>query len=148
MTQQPQAKYRHDYRAPEYTIIDIHLDFDLEAENTTVTATSTVVRQGQAGAPLLLNDEDLRLLSLRVDDQEWTHYRLDAPGLVIEQLPATFTLTIKTLIHPANNTALEGLYLSGGALCTQWRGGRFPPHYLLSGPSGCSGAFYHAHFGG
>ncbi|MGL9774263.1 MAG: aminopeptidase N [Sodalis sp. (in: enterobacteria)] len=119
MTQQPQAKYRDDYRAPDYTITDIHLDFDLEAENTTVTATSTVVRQGQAGAPLLLNGEDLRLLSLRVDGQEWAHYRLDAPGLIIEQLPATFTLTIKTLIHPANNTALEGLYLSGEVLCTQ-----------------------------
>ena len=29
MTQQPQAKYRHDYRAPEYLISDIDLTFDL-----------------------------------------------------------------------------------------------------------------------
>ncbi|MGP4123923.1 MAG: aminopeptidase N [Sodalis sp. (in: enterobacteria)] len=119
MTEQPKPKYRYDYRKPDYTITDIHLDFDLEAENTTVTATSTVIRQGQAGAPLLLNGEDLRLLSLRIDHQEWTHYRLDVPGLVIEQLPATFTLTIKTLIYPSKNTALEGLYLSGDSLCTQ-----------------------------
>ncbi|WMQ73729.1 MAG: Aminopeptidase N [Sodalis sp.] len=119
MMQQPQTKYRHDYRAPDYTITHIHLDFDLEAEDTTVTATSTVVRQGLAGAPLLLNGENLRLLSLRVGDQEWTHYRLSATGLLIEQLPAAFTLTIKTLIHPAKNTALVGLYLSGATLCTQ-----------------------------
>lgn len=119
MTQQPQAKYRHDYRAPDYTITDISLDVDLDADNTTITATSQVVRQGQAGAPLLLNGEDLKLLSLRVDGQEWPHYQLQAPGLVIEQLPERFTLTVVNEIHPAQNTALEGLYQSGEALCTQ-----------------------------
>lgn len=39
MTQQPQAKYRHDYRAPDYQITDIDLTFDLDAE-TVVTAVS------------------------------------------------------------------------------------------------------------
>lgn len=34
MTQQPQAKYRHDYRAPEYLISDIDLTFDLDAAKT------------------------------------------------------------------------------------------------------------------
>lgn len=66
MTQQPQPNYCRYYRAPDYMITDIHLDFDLEAENTTVMVISTVVRQGKAGAPLPLNSEDLRLLSLRV----------------------------------------------------------------------------------
>ena len=28
MTQQPQAKYRHDYRAPDYLISDIDLTFE------------------------------------------------------------------------------------------------------------------------
>lgn len=32
MTQQPQAKYRHDYRAPDYQITDIDLTFDTDAE--------------------------------------------------------------------------------------------------------------------
>lgn len=32
MTQQPQAKYRHDYRAPDYQITDIDLTFDLDAQ--------------------------------------------------------------------------------------------------------------------
>lgn len=119
MMQKLQVKYRHDYRAPDYAITDIYLDFDLEAENTTVTATSTIVRQGQTNMPLLLNGEDLCLLSLQVGNQEWPHYHLGAPGLVIDKLPETFTLTIKTLIHPASNTTLEGLYLSGKTLCTQ-----------------------------
>jgi aminopeptidase N len=42
MTQQPQAKYRHDYRAPDYLISDIDLTFDLDAEKTVVTAESKV----------------------------------------------------------------------------------------------------------
>lgn len=45
MTQQPQAKYRHDYRAPEYLISDIDLTFDLDAAKTVVTAESKVSRQ-------------------------------------------------------------------------------------------------------
>ncbi len=40
MTQQPQAKYRHDYRAPDYQITDIDLTFDLDAQKTVVTAVS------------------------------------------------------------------------------------------------------------
>lgn len=46
MNQQPQIKYRHDYRAPDYTITDIALDFDLHAEKTRVKAVSQVVLQG------------------------------------------------------------------------------------------------------
>lgn len=45
MTQQPQAKYRHDYKAPDFTITDLALDFDLDADTTTVTAVSQVKRQ-------------------------------------------------------------------------------------------------------
>ncbi len=119
MTQQPQAKYRHDYRAPDYTITDISLEFELDAETTTVTAVSKVVRHGQPGAPLLLNGENLQLLSISIDGREWSDYRQETPGLIIEQLPAAFTLTIVNVIHPAENSALEGLYLSGNALCTQ-----------------------------
>ncbi|KFK97819.1 MULTISPECIES: aminopeptidase N [unclassified Serratia (in: enterobacteria)] len=119
MTQQPQAKFRHDYRAPDYTITDIDLNFELDAENTRVTAVSQVKRQGAVGAPLLLDGEDLALVNLQVDGQPWGHYRQQDNQLIIEQLPAQFTLTIVNDIHPAKNTALEGLYLSGEALCTQ-----------------------------
>ncbi|AHG21989.1 aminopeptidase N [Chania multitudinisentens RB-25] len=119
MTHQPQAKFRHDYRAPDYTITDIDLDFDLSAESTRVTAVSQIKRLGAVGAPLILNGEDLALVNIQVDGQPWSAYRQQDNQLVIEQLPAQFTLTIVNDIHPAKNTALEGLYLSGEALCTQ-----------------------------
>ncbi|WP_455427616.1 aminopeptidase N [Dryocola sp. LX212] len=119
MTQQPQAKYRHDYRAPDYTISDIDLTFDLDAAKTLVTAISKVSRQGAADAALRLDGGELTLVSIHVNDQAWENYRLEESTLVLEQLPETFTLTIVNEISPATNTALEGLYQSGEALCTQ-----------------------------
>ncbi len=119
MTQQPQAKYRHDYRAPDYTITDIDLTFDLDATKTLVTAISQITRQGAAGAPLRLDGEDLTLVSIDVNGAAWEHYRQEDGALIIESLPEAFTLTIVNEISPATNTALEGLYLSGDALCTQ-----------------------------
>lgn len=119
MTQQPQAKYRHDYRAPDYTISDIDLTFDLDAAKTLVTAISKVSRQGAADAALRLDGGELTLVSIHVNDQAWENYRLEESTLVLEQLPETFTLTIVNEISPVTNTALEGLYQSGEALCTQ-----------------------------
>ncbi|OAT18645.1 membrane alanyl aminopeptidase [Buttiauxella gaviniae ATCC 51604] len=119
MTQQPQAKYRHDYRAPDYTITDIDLTFDLDATKTLVTAISQITRQGAAGAPLRLDGEDLTLVSIDVNGATWDDYRQEEGALILESLPEAFTLTIVNEISPATNTALEGLYLSGDALCTQ-----------------------------
>nr|WP_113866990.1 aminopeptidase N [Brenneria salicis]NMN91415.1 aminopeptidase N [Brenneria salicis ATCC 15712 = DSM 30166]RBP61742.1 aminopeptidase N [Brenneria salicis ATCC 15712 = DSM 30166]RLM30507.1 aminopeptidase N [Brenneria salicis ATCC 15712 = DSM 30166] len=119
MNQQLQVKYRHDYQAPDYTITDITLDFDLHAEKTRVKAVSQVVLQGEAGAPLKLDGEGLTLVSLNVDGVAWQHYEQRDDGLILTQLPARFTLGIETDINPTANSALEGLYQSGDALCTQ-----------------------------
>ncbi len=119
MTQQPQIKYRHDYRAPEYTITDIDLTFELDASTTRVTAISQVKRLGDSQAELRLDGEALTLIALEVDGQAWTAFREEEGALVISQLPESFTLKIINDIHPDQNTALEGLYKSGEALCTQ-----------------------------
>ncbi|MGC0810893.1 aminopeptidase N [Pantoea agglomerans] len=119
MTQQPQIKYRHDYRAPEYTITDIDLTFELDASTTRVTAISQVKRLGDSQAELRLDGEALTLIALEVDGQAWTAFREEEGALVISRLPESFTLKIINDIHPDQNTALEGLYKSGEALCTQ-----------------------------
>ncbi|MDJ0090716.1 aminopeptidase N [Pantoea allii] len=119
MTQQPQIKYRHDYRAPDYTITDIDLTFELDETTTRVTAVSQVKRQGDHQAELRLDGEDLTLVSLEVNGQAWTAWHEDAGSLVLSQLPDSFTLKIVNDIHPDRNSALEGLYKSGEALCTQ-----------------------------
>lgn len=119
MTQQRLVKHRLDYQAPDYTITDIDLDFDLHADKTTVTAISQVKRLNHDTTPLILDGENLTLKSIHIDDKAWEHYHEQDGKLSIEQLPAQFTLTIVNEIYPSANTALEGLYISGDALCTQ-----------------------------
>ncbi|SFN61088.1 aminopeptidase N [Xenorhabdus japonica] len=119
MTQQRLVKHRLDYKASDYTITDIDLDFDLSAETTTVTAISQVKRLANDITPLLLDGENLTLKSIYIDDKAWEHYQEQDGKLLIEQLPAQFTLKIVNEINPSANTALEGLYVSGDALCTQ-----------------------------
>ncbi|WP_413465602.1 aminopeptidase N [Plesiomonas shigelloides] len=119
MQTEPQAKYRKDYRAPDYTITDVALDFDLSADDTVVTAISHLLRQGEHAQPLVLNGEGLTLVSVAVNGQPVTDYQQDSHSLTINGLPAECELTIITRFSPAKNTALSGLYQSGEALCTQ-----------------------------
>ncbi|WP_318520623.1 aminopeptidase N [Photobacterium leiognathi] len=117
---QPTAKYRSDYRKPDYTITDIDLTFDLNDTKTQVTAQSKVVRMGDnADAKLVLDGDELELVSVTVNGEAWSAYAKEDGHLVLSDLPAKFDLTIVTMINPEANTALEGLYKSGGGFCTQ-----------------------------
>lgn len=119
MTQLRQAKYRQDYQSPDYTITEISLDFDLDPAKTKVTAISKVKRLNPQSSTLELFGEDLTLISLEVDGKAWTNYKEESGKLIIESLPDAFTLSIVNEISPEKNSALEGLYVSGEALCTQ-----------------------------
>ncbi|ELZ5938855.1 aminopeptidase N [Providencia stuartii] len=119
MTQLRQAKYRQDYKAPDYTISEIDLDFILDPAKTVVTAISQVKRLNPESSTLELHGEDLKLISVEVEGQSWTHYQEQDGKLILESLPEAFTLHIVNEISPEKNTALEGLYVSGDALCTQ-----------------------------
>ncbi len=118
MAQTPQAKYRKDYTQPSHQISQIDLTFDLFDTETTVTAVSQV-KQMQDSTTLVLDGEGLTLQALKVNGVDWQEYTQQEAHLEIHQLPAEFELTIVTLINPEANSALEGLYKSGGAFCTQ-----------------------------
>ncbi|HEI8462491.1 TPA: aminopeptidase N [Morganella morganii] len=119
MTQQRQAKYRQDYQAPDYTITHIDLDFALDPQTTVVTAVSQVKRLNDNASELVLAGEGLTLKQLTIDGKVWSDYREEPGSLHIMNVPEQFTLQIINEISPAENTALEGLYVSGDALCTQ-----------------------------
>ncbi|MGR5470611.1 peptidase, partial [Vibrio astriarenae] len=59
------------------------------------------------------------LRSVQVNGEDWSHHEVKETSLVLTDLPAEFELAIITKIDPEANTALEGLYKSGGAFCTQ-----------------------------
>lgn len=114
----PKAKYREDYQSPTHTIVTIDLTFDLHDSETLVTAISSVIQQKDE-TTLVLDGEGILLQSILVDGLEWEHYSVTDTHLTLTQLPHSFELTIVTQINPAANSALEGLYKSGGAFCTQ-----------------------------
>ncbi len=113
-----------DYRAPEWQVDTVTLDFDLGIDHTEVTA-SLVLRCTDARAPLQLDGELLDLLSITLDGQalESAAYALHDNVLEIRGAHDGSVLETRVRLHPAANTALEGLYLSGtrdgGFLLTQ-----------------------------
>jgi aminopeptidase N len=119
-TEEPRAVELKNYRAPDYRISEVALDFTLDPDATRVRAAMKLTRVGEA-APLILNGEHLKLISLSVDGQALGagDYKIDDKTLTIQNPPARFTLEVMTEIAPAANTALTGLYVSKGMFCTQ-----------------------------
>jgi aminopeptidase N len=101
--------------------IDLH--FDLHETKTLVHSKLSIQKRNKDAQtpPLKLNGEDLRLNAVAINGQPLssTEYTLDSEYLIIPQVPASFELAIETEINPQANTALNGLYLSGGNFCTQ-----------------------------
>src|SRR5262249_33144144 len=77
---------------------------------------------GAAPAPVVLDGEALRLESIAIDDAALPpeQYVTTSDRLTIAQPPPRrFKLEIVTVIDPASNTELSGLYRSGEIYCTQ-----------------------------
>ncbi|MFM7118700.1 MAG: aminopeptidase N [Gammaproteobacteria bacterium] len=114
---------RQDYAPPAYRITDTALTFELADGTTRVASALTVVRAADTPpcAPLVLAGQDLQLVSVVVDGVpiSTNGYRVQDETLTIHDLPAECVVEIVTDITPETNTALEGLYRSGGMYCTQ-----------------------------
>ena len=123
-TEQPKVIYLKDYQAPEYLIDETNLTFELYEDHTLVHAQLVMRRNPERGdglPPLVLDGQQLELLSVALDDQtlEAGQYQLDENHLTLQPTAKTFTVDSTVRIHPESNTALEGLYKSGKMFCTQ-----------------------------
>ena len=113
-----------DYRPPAWRVDNVTLDFDLGIDHTEVT-TQMELRCDDADAPLVLDGENLELLSITLDGAPLPPgaYRQGVATLEIDGAVDGSVLETRVRIAPAANTALEGLYLSGsresGFLLTQ-----------------------------
>ncbi|HWD60258.1 MAG TPA: M1 family aminopeptidase, partial [Stellaceae bacterium] len=121
----PKLTLLAEYRPPDFVIDTVELDFTLGEEETLVASRLAVRRNPSAGtpnAPLRLDGEELELRAITLDGAPLApgRYRIEPDGdLVIAGPPAGFTLDITVAIKPQLNTALSGLYTSGGNFCTQ-----------------------------
>jgi len=119
----PKTVRRDAYTPPPWLVEHVNLDIDLDPECTTVHSTLQLKRapHAPATAPLHLDGRDLHLEQIKCNGVilEADTYTQDSSGLILHELPEDCTLKLSTRINPSVNTALEGLYLSAGILCTQ-----------------------------
>ena len=112
-------KYRADYRPASCKVISAGLDISIFDDRTFVTTTLELERIGDD--PFLLNGRELTLHELSIDGRvlDEADWPVSEAGLSLEGLPAKCVVRTCAECHPESNTALEGLYLSGGMYCTQ-----------------------------
>jgi len=116
---------RDEYAPPAFFIRSVELTFDLDPAKTIVASRLRIERNPAAPrGPLRLHGEELTLLRCLADGQS-VSFRHEGgnPGsdLVIDNPPEAdaFTLELRNTCAPEKNTALSGLYTSGGGFFTQ-----------------------------
>jgi len=121
----PQPVRLAEYRPPPFLIDTVDLVFELEDRDTRVKSRLRIRRNPSSSdptAPLHLDGEELALVSLALNGELLGANRYQLPaegGLTVADVPDAFTLDVETRISPESNTALSGLYMSGGNFCTQ-----------------------------
>ncbi len=114
-----------EYRPPAFLIDTVDLVFELEDSDTRVKSRLRIKRNPESfdrSAALHLDGEELALVSVALDGEPLGPNRYELPaegGLIVADVPDAFMLDIETRISPETNTALSGLYMSGGNFCTQ-----------------------------
>lgn len=93
--------------------------FNLHETNTQVKAIQKIEKLEES--PLMLDGENLKLLSIKIDDRELSSadFFINEESLSIKSVPDYFTLETIVEINPEANKACEGLYLSKGIFATQ-----------------------------
>lgn len=119
----PKEVFLKDYKSPDYYFDKVDLKFILGEDKTTVYSNISVFpRIEGCASPLVLDGQELKLISVKVNSKELKEgdFQLDSLHLILLSPPSgKFILEIFTEICPQKNTSLEGLYQSSGNFCTQ-----------------------------
>ncbi|MCJ2054301.1 aminopeptidase N [Methylobacterium sp. J-070] len=123
-TETPPLIRLEEYRPSDYLIDRVDLDIRLDPHATRIDATLALRPNpaGEAGAPLNLDGDELRLVSVALDGAPLAAgaYAASPSGLSLIDPPRRpFVLRIVTEADPTANTKLMGLYRSSGVYCTQ-----------------------------
>jgi aminopeptidase N len=112
-----------DYRPPDWLIESVDLDVSLDPTATRVHAKLKIKpNSASAPAPLVLDGDELKLVSLALDGKPLPAESFIArpDKLTIAQPPhRAFELEIETAVDPTANTRLMGLYRAATTYCTQ-----------------------------
>jgi len=118
---QSNSRFLSDYCPAFFTLETVNLTVELDDICTKVINEMTVSRQGEHNQALVLDGEQLTLVSVAINGKQLSadQYTLSKQNLSLKTNENDFNLTIITEINPVDNTSLEGLFKSGNAFCTQ-----------------------------
>lgn len=124
MAKKPKTVYLKDYQPPDYRVETVNLQFDLDETRTRVKSHLVIFPNydiASGSRPLLLYGRNLELINLLMNGRPLgpNEYSMDDESLVIPSPPSDIALEIETEVNPSANTALTGLYMSGGGFYTQ-----------------------------
>ena len=125
MSDQRHVISRKDYKEPDFFVEKVELVFDLEREVTNVKSRLFIhanpARGTGVGDEVFLHGEDMKLVSVSINERRLASgdFTVDQEGLRFTAPREAFIAEIETQISPANNTRLEGLYVSQSAFCSQ-----------------------------
>lgn len=115
----PNVKRRADYQQPDFLISHVELEVTLVEDATVIICSTKVKKNGQHNRPLVLDGEEIKLVSVEINGDPITDYQQTESNLTIQVETDEFDLRIHNIINPKDNSSLEGLYLSADAFCTQ-----------------------------
>lgn len=114
---------RQEYKPYPWHVRKTNLHIHIFSDFARVSVTLDITPNTQAPASKIIDlcGEDLELDSVKIDGVLCPSDRVSVTSsqLRISDIVGPATLCITSRCNPYNNTALEGLYLSGGMLCTQ-----------------------------
>ncbi|MGJ8555975.1 MAG: aminopeptidase N [Sulfitobacter geojensis] len=118
----PKTIFLPDYTPYPWNVDSVDLHFTLDPHATRVRS---VIRfapnpafTGETPKTMFLHGEQIKLISAQIDGTAVVP-DLTGEGLTCAVPGGPFTWESEVEIDPANNTALEGLYMSNGMYCTQ-----------------------------
>ncbi|RVV98792.1 aminopeptidase N [Mesobaculum littorinae] len=114
------AVHLKDYAPYPYLLDDVSLQVRLDPKATRVVSQIRFSPNpdGPAAGTLRLDGEGLRLIRATIDGAP-ADVTVDDHGLTCPAPATAFDWECEVEIAPADNTALEGLYMSNGMYCTQ-----------------------------
>jgi len=117
----PAVIRREDYRPPDWLVPEVDLSFTLGLDETRIVSTLSVKRNasGSGSGKIRLNGDGIAARSVKIDGRKVNDWLLENGDLLLDLPGEEHAIEIETLVNPAANSQLMGLYASNGMLCTQ-----------------------------
>ncbi|MCK5099356.1 MAG: aminopeptidase N, partial [Desulfobacteraceae bacterium] len=120
----PNKIYLKDYTPPTFIIDQADLTFEIKEDQTKVTSNLKIRKNASTtdkSTPFTFDKGDFEIISVIAGGMVLLpeEYEFDDEFFKLAKTPDEFELEITNILHPHENTSLEGLYKSGDFLCTQ-----------------------------